>query len=174
MKVQLHRLALAGAFTITLIAASKAADPAGIWLVEQRNGIVRIGDCELIYANSRGNEVSAAPGTLCGVVVWLKEAIDPATGLPPVDANNTDPAKRGQPILGMQVIFDMRPSAVARRWDGRVYNMDDGRIYDGSLILEGESGLRVQGCFLFICRSEAWTRQPLSEPPSPARVQRAR
>lgn len=163
------RRVLAGLFAVMPVTTH--ADPIGTWLVEQRNGIVRVDDCGLIHGNGKIGAAAAPRGTLCGVVAWLKDAVDPATGLPPVDANNVDPAKRGQPLLGMQVIFDMRPGA-AGRWDGRVYNRDDGRLYEGSLILIGESDLRVQGCLLLVCRGEAWTRQPLPDPPG--RAQRAR
>ena len=174
MKVPMRSLALAGILGVAFATVCEAADPTGTWLVEHRDGIVRIDDCGLIHNHGGGGAASAAQGTLCGVVVWLKDPVDPATGQPPVDQHNADPAKRGQPLMGLQVIFDMRPSWIPGRWDGRVYNMDDGRIYDGNLILTGESDLRVQGCELLICRGEAWTRQPLPDPPAPSRAQRAR
>jgi uncharacterized protein (DUF2147 family) len=144
---------------------AEAADPTGTWLVAGQDAIVRIADCASLRAPA---ERPATPsGTLCGVVVWLKEPIDPATGKPRVDSLNVDPAKNGQPILGMQGIFDMRPSREPEQWEGRVYNIDDGKSYDGNIIMKSDNELYVQGCFMMFCRGEQWLRQDVPEPPKP-------
>jgi uncharacterized protein (DUF2147 family) len=167
---------------LTQLAATpaRAADPLGTWLVEDQNGIVQIGDCGALALPQAGVATPAAvqpasqpTNTLCGMVVWLRDPLDPATGKPPVDKNNVDPARRGLPILGLRVFFDMMPSSTPDRWDGRVYNIDDGKTYDGSLIMKGESALRIQGCLLFVCQGENWTRQPLPEPVKQAPAARA-
>jgi hypothetical protein len=145
---------------------AQAADPTGTWLVAGQDAIVRIADCASLRVPP---ERSGAPsGTLCGVVVWLKEPIDPATGKPRVDSLNVDPAKNGQPILGMQGIFDMRPSREPEQWEGRVYNIDDGKTYDGNVIMKSDNELYVQGCFMMFCRGEQWVRQDVPAPPKPA------
>jgi len=151
------------AAALVLIAAcapARAADIAGTWLNEDRDGIVRIDDCGAL----RG---TATNGTLCGVVVWIRDAVDPATGLPPVDRRNADPALRDRPILGLEVVSDMRPSSTPGRWDGRIYNIDDGKSYGGNLIAQGDT-LRVQGCVMLICQGETWTRAPLPAGAAPA------
>jgi uncharacterized protein (DUF2147 family) len=147
-----------------------AVDPIGTWINEDKDGIVQIGDCGML--------ASAAPsGTLCGNVVWLKTPIDPATGRPQADRHNIDPAHRGRPILGMQVISQMRPSGTPGRWEGRVYDLDSGKTYDGSLIVRSATQMRVQGCQFLICQGEEWMRQAIPDtaaPRSPAAQPRAR
>jgi uncharacterized protein (DUF2147 family) len=142
---------------------AQAADPTGTWLNEDKDGIIQIADC--------GVQAKAAPtGALCGVVVWMKNPIDAATGKPQADRNNVDPAKRSLPIMGMQVISQMLPSRTAGRWDGRVYDLDSGKTYDGSLIVKSATQMRVQGCQFFICQGEEWVRQAVPETPkTPAR-----
>jgi uncharacterized protein (DUF2147 family) len=149
---------------------AQSLNPTGTWFNENKDAIVQIGDCGVLAAG-------VPTGTLCGVVAWLERPIDPATGRPPTDRNNVDPAKRSQPLMGMQVISQMRPSATAGRWDGSVYSVDDGKTFDGSLIVRSETQMRVQGCVLIICRGEEWTRQALPEPvkpPTPGRPTNSR
>jgi uncharacterized protein (DUF2147 family) len=165
------RQAIAGlALTFVLAGGDRAhaADPTGTWLVEDRNGIVQIGDCGVLAQPGIPALPPSPPtGSLCGVIVWLKDPLDPATGKPPVDKNNADPAKRGVPMMGLKVFSDMAPSRAPDRWDGRVYNLDDGKTYDGSLIMQSDTALRIQGCLLFICQGENWTRQALPAPTAP-------
>jgi hypothetical protein len=45
------------------------------------------------------------------------------------------------------------------RWQGgRLYNPEDGRDYKGSLHLQSPTRLVVDGCVLFICRTQVWRR----------------
>lgn len=160
-------------------AAANAADATGTWLNEDQDAIVQIADCAtpVTPPGAPRSAAAAAPsgGALCGTVVWLKTPIDPATGAPATDKKNADPALRQRAILGMRGISNMRPTSTARRWDGRVYNIDDGKSYDGRMILKSESQLRVEGCMLLICQGETWTRTALPAPPaSPAGTAPAR
>jgi uncharacterized protein (DUF2147 family) len=135
---------------------AQSVTPNGTWLNEDKDAIVEIADC--------GAQAGGAPtNTLCGKVVWLKNPIDPKTGQPPVDKNNVDPAQRGRPIIGMQPISQMKPSSTPARWDGRVYDLDSGKTYDGSLIVKSATQMRVQGCLLLICQGEEWVRQAVPE-----------
>jgi uncharacterized protein (DUF2147 family) len=156
----------AGALALAcLVAPVQAADAIGTWLNEDRDGVVQIGDC--------GTLRKVAPtGSLCGVVVWIRDAVDAATGRPPVDKKNADPALRGRPIMGLQVISQMRPSKASNRWDGRIYNIDDGKTYTGTLTLKSEGQLRVEGCVAIVCSGETWTRQ--APPQRSAPVNRGR
>jgi uncharacterized protein (DUF2147 family) len=160
MKLKITALAVALLGFATSFA--QAADPNGTWLVAGQDAIVRIADCATLHA--RAGQSAAPSGMLCGTVVWLKEPIDPATGKPPVDSTNVDPAKKGQPIMGMQGIFDMRPASEPEQWDGRVYSIDDGKIYDGNIIMRGDNELYIQGCFMLLCRGEKWVRQDVPGP----------
>jgi uncharacterized protein (DUF2147 family) len=165
------------ALVLLPLAASfaKAADPVGTWLVAGQDAIVRIADCASPQASADQN--AAPTRTLCGTVVWLKEPMDPATGKPHVDGMNVDPAKKGQPVLGMQGVFDMHPAREPDQWDGRVYSIDDGKIYDGNIIMHSDNELYIQGCFMLFCRGEKWVRQDVPNLPraaAPAKQPQAR
>ena len=77
------------------IAPALAADAMGTWYTADKDSQVRITNCG---------------GALCGALVWLKEPNDPATGRPKTDKNNADASKRNRPLLGVQIVFGMRPS----------------------------------------------------------------
>ena len=173
-------LALLTALTGT---AAHAADAIGTWLNDDKDAIIQIADCAATITlpgtppPPRGTpqQPPAPPsGLLCGTVVWLKNPIDPATGGPQIDKKNQDPAQRGRQIFGMQGVTNMRPTTTAGKWDGRVYDIDNGKTYDGNMILKSDNELRVQGCVMLLCQGETWTRTalPASAPPagaSPAR-----
>jgi len=143
-----HALTAASAVTLFCLAAitpAMAGDPAGNWLTKDAEAKVTIAKC--------------GPA-LCGTIVGLKQPIDPETKRPKTDANNPDPAKRSRPVIGVQIIFDMKPSGTPDKWDGQVYNAEDGKTYSGSITLTGASTLDLKGCALggFICKSQTWTR----------------
>ena len=113
-----------------------AAEPTGEWLVAGKNAHIRIVDCA---------------GTLWGVVSWqLKPG-----GL---DAKNPDPAKRTRPTLGMPVLIDLK-AAGPNRWNGALYNSNNGKTYTGGITMVAPNLVRVRGCVLgFLCGGEEWTR----------------
>jgi len=144
--------------TLALVAtlantAAYAADPKGTWLNEDKDGIVQITDCG---------------SALCGSVVWVKDPLDPATGKPLTDKKNTDPALRGRPIMGLLIVSGMKQTSTASKWDGRIYSIDDGKTFDGNLIMKSDNEMRVQGCVMLICQGETWTRTTLPSPPAGA------
>lgn len=122
---------------------ASAEDPRGIWLVEDRDAKI---------------QVSACDSFLCGTIVWIKDPIDPTTARPWLDKNNIDSSKSDRPLLGLAIVSDMKPSETPGRWTGHVYSIDRGRNFDGSLTLLNPTTLKVEGCLLFICQSEIWTR----------------
>ena len=133
---------------IILLGASApalAADPLGKWLTQENKATVAISHCG---------------DALCGTIVALKEPNDPATGKPKTDINNPDAAKRGRPVIGVQIVFDMKPSGKPDAWDGQVYNAEDGKTYTGSITLTSATTLDLKGCALagLICKTQTWTR----------------
>src|ERR1700752_3162294 len=98
-------LMLGGSFT-----ASLAADPTGTWITEGGTATVRIAGCA---------------AALCGTIIPLKEPNDPATGRPKTDKHNPDASKRDRPVIGIQIVFGMKPSGTADKWSGQVYNAED-------------------------------------------------
>ena len=135
--------ALALALTI-LIAASAAAhaSPVGLW---------RAKDGAQIRVSSCGKQ------KLCGFIATTSQRIDPATGKAPVDKNNPDPAKRKRPLVGVEILIGMAPSAPGE-WSGRLYNDDDGKTYDGKLKELGPREIRIEGCAGALCGGQELAR----------------
>ena len=140
---KLRALLLASAFVSASAVSSLAADPAGTWLTEEAKATVRVSDCG---------------GALCATIIALKEPNDPRTGRPKTDVHNVDESKRNRPIVGVQILIGLRPQG-ANKWAGQVYNPEDGKTYDASVVLEDSNHLKVQGCVLFICKGNTWTRK---------------
>ncbi len=87
--------------------------------------------------------------TLCGVLVWLSE--------PANDINNPDPTMRSRPLLGSKVLYDLKPARKSGQWKGRLYNAENGKVYKGSVTVNGDE-LDMMGCVLIFCDMEVWTR----------------
>ena len=110
--------------------------PTGEWLVADRVARIKIVDCS---------------GHLWGVVAW--EARPGGT-----DIRNPDPQLRSRPTLGMPILLDMTPTK-PNKWEGHVYNSQNGKTYSASITLSDPNTLRIQGCVLgFLCGGESWTR----------------
>jgi uncharacterized protein (DUF2147 family) len=141
----LRRSAIAATILVSSLTASPAADPAGNWLTENGAATVRLASC--------GAE-------LCGTIIALKEPNDPATGRPKTDKHNPDASQRNRPVIGIQIVFGMKPSGTPDKWSGQVYNVEDGKTYSGNLTLQGARSLKLEGCVLggLICKGQMWTR----------------
>jgi uncharacterized protein (DUF2147 family) len=138
-------------FIMAILTALFAAAPAngqtggevsGIWLTQAGDAKVRVSKCS---------------GGICGVVVWLREPINPATGKPHVDDKNPNPALANRPMIGLALFSGMRPSG-PNRWSGQIYNADDGRSYASNISVSGPDSLTVEGCVGVFCGGETWTR----------------
>ena len=134
--------------------ARSPTGPTGEWLVAKQVARIKIADCD---------------GRLWGVVAWEAQPGG-------VDKKNPDPNLRSRPTLGMPILLGMTPSK-DNRWDGQIYNSEDGHTYSANITMVDPNTLRVQGCFLgFLCGGENWTRfetadvtastQRLSKPPA--------
>lgn len=135
------RLILALSVAI-LFAGAAHASPVGLWRAKD-GAQIRITPC--------------GKGHLCGFLAATSKRVDPATGKPPVDRNNPDPAKRNRPLAGIEILIGMAPSA-AGVWSGQLYNDDDGRIYDGKLKELGPHEIRIEGCAGALCGGQELTR----------------
>lgn len=144
-----------GGLLLALAGAGQASIPddpslAGTWLVEDRDATVMIYPCGTDF---------------CGRITWLREPLFPADdepwlrGKPKTDRNNPVEAKRSTPILGMQVLWGLKPDGAG--WgDGHLYDPESGRTYRctaklltaSRLQLHGYVGIRLFG------RSTVWTR----------------
>lgn len=132
-------------FAILIASPAFAASPKGDWLVEDKTAIIRIDSCG---------------SALCGTVVWTKKQGG-------IDENNPDPAKRSRPIMGLQLLMSMKPASDGR-WNGDIYNPENGKTYTSRMWLKSDDMIRVEGCVLgFLCGGQDWTRTtaPASAPP---------
>lgn len=122
--------------------AQAGGEASGIWLTQAGDAKVRVSKCG---------------GGICGVVVWLRTPIDPATGKPAVDDKNPNPALARRPMIGLPLFSGMQASG-ANRWSGQIYNADDGDSYVSNVSVSGPDTLRVEGCVGALCGSETWSR----------------
>jgi uncharacterized protein (DUF2147 family) len=137
-------LAIAALMALTPVKAQNAAagSPDGVWLTQAGDAKIRVSRCS---------------GGICGVIVWLKEPIDPLTGKPQVDDKNPNPARAKRPIIGLSLFSGMRPAG-PNQWSGQIYNADDGKTYASKVSVTGPATLKVEGCVGALCGSEDWSR----------------
>lgn len=137
-------LAIAALMALTPVKAQNAAagSPDGVWLTQAGDAKIRVSRCS---------------GGICGVIVWLKEPIDPLTGKPQVDDKNPNPARAKRPIIGLSLFSGMRPAG-PNQWSGQIYNADDGKTYASKVSVTGPAMLKVEGCVGALCGSEDWSR----------------
>ena len=127
---------------VTLAAAvSASADPMGLWRADD-GGTLRIARCGQ---------------ALCATIVTVIPANDPDTGRPMTDKFNPDPVKAKRPLIGVQVLFGLQPNGPGK-WKGQLYNADDGMTYEGHLIEQSPTSIRIEGCSLGICGGEDLAR----------------
>jgi uncharacterized protein (DUF2147 family) len=134
--------------------AAPAADPRGIWFVEDKTAQIEIEGCN---------------GALWGIVVWERNAGH--------DAQNPDPNLRGRPTLGMPILLGMRPAAAGPGgaiWRGHIYNARDGSTYEANIKPVDADTLHLEGCVLggLFCGGQNWARvkAPGNPPKSAAEV----
>lgn len=122
--------------------AQASGDATGVWLTQAGDAKVRVGKCG---------------GGICGVIVWLRDPIDPATEKPQVDDKNPNPSLKRRPIIGLPLFSGMQPSG-PNQWSGQIYNADDGSSYASHVSVSGPDTLKVEGCVGPLCGGETWTR----------------
>ena len=124
------------------VAHAESADASGTWLTQAGDARVKISKCG---------------GGICGVVVWLREPHDTATGQPATDSKNPNPALAKRSMIGLPLFSGMQPAGPSK-WSGRIYNADDGSTYASSITVTSAETLRVEGCVGALCGGETWTR----------------
>jgi uncharacterized protein (DUF2147 family) len=122
--------------------AQADGDVSGIWLTQAGDAKVRVSRCGR---------------AICGVVFWLKDPINRATGKPEIDDKNPNPSLAKRPMIGLSLFAGMRAAGL-NKWSGTIYNADDGKSYASNITLSGPDALRVEGCVGAFCGGETWTR----------------
>jgi uncharacterized protein (DUF2147 family) len=141
----MKRLTLLVMFLILTCGTGFAAEPIGDWQVEDGSAHIRIVICR---------------GALWGVIGWEKT--------PGKDTENPDPVKRSRPTLGLPILIDMKPAA-SGKWEGQIYNAQNGKMYKANVTLQSDNALKVQGCVFggLFCGGETWTRVTGVSGPTP-------
>ena len=124
------------------VRAQSAAEPSGVWQTQAGDARVKVSKCG---------------GGLCGVIVSVRDKIDPATGKPAVDDKNPNPALKSRSMVGLTLFSGMKPAG-PNKWSGKIYNADDGSTYASNVSVTSPDVLRVEGCVGPICGGENWTR----------------
>jgi uncharacterized protein (DUF2147 family) len=140
------RLAFLAALAALTPGPVLAADPVeGLWLISTGRAKVLIQPCE------------GQPAKLCGRITWLKTLVGD-DGKPRHDQENPDPARRNDPLMGLQMIRDFRNVSPGRWTGGKVYDPNTGKTYDAKMRLNPDGTLKLEGCVLIVCRAQTWTR----------------
>jgi len=114
------------------LAAADTASPASIegrWVNPTKSVIIDVAPCG---------------EAMCGTVVWA-------------DAQARQDAKKGTPeLIGTQLLKDLQPKGAT--WEGKLFVPDRGLHVEARLQPEGSGELKVSGCEIGICESQAWAR----------------
>lgn len=136
--MKLARLTLLAALCAlaTPALAQDATRVAGTW--QSQSGITRV-------------KVTPCGAGLCAHVVWQRT--------PSKDVHNTDPAKRERPVVGLQLVSNMKPVG-PNEWSGSIYNYEDGQTYSGKVKVVNANAIEIGGCVMggMICQSKTWTK----------------
>src|SRR5476651_2586347 len=115
----MKRLFASAAIVALASGTAFAADPSpiGDWLVKDGYAQIRIDICA---------------GRLWGIVAWEKT--------PGIDKENPDPAKKSRLTLGMPIILGFAPTR-PNRWEGEIYNSENGKLYSANVSMADENTL---------------------------------
>ncbi len=121
-----------------LLTSPAFADATGDWNTGDEGVVVRIEAC--------------GTDTICGRIASVP-------GPAQRDVRNPDPAKRGQPIIGLEVLIDLKKGSNGS-WVGTSYNAEIGQTFSAKVTQTGEDALEVEGCAPGggSCGKETWTR----------------
>lgn len=116
--------------------AQKAEDAFGIWLNPENGTNIEMYKC--------------APG-LCAKIVKIKDAQK-------TDDKNPDAGKRNQPIIGLVIMADGKKSG-DNKWQGSLYNRENGKSYSGAITVKNKEAIELSGCVAAVlCKTVTWTR----------------
>jgi uncharacterized protein (DUF2147 family) len=128
-------------------AAAQTGDATGRWLTENGKGVIAIAPCG---------------DSLCGRIEWMKPPADAKPGAIPRDTHNPDPARRQQPMCGLQIIYGFHhDGGDPKRWvEGKIYDPESGDTYHANITLQDANHLRLRGYIgiSLLGESQTWTR----------------
>ena len=160
MRIHQATLAIACLLAASPVLADELKQgPSGEWATQGYSARVRVAPC---------------PGdttALCGEIVWLWNPLDD-DGTQLRDSHNPKADLRQRPLIGLHILSSVRRDTTFKtiRWVGTIYDPESGRTYRATLTRSSDDILEVEGCVLFVCRSQTW-RRAASLCPSPAAPQ---
>ena len=93
---------------------------------------------------------------LCGYLNWFAN-LERQPERDHIDHSNPDPALRGQPLLGIRLLWGFTRDD--GKWeDGRIYRPRNGAVYHAEIREIGADAIEIKGCKLLFCRRQVWTR----------------
>lgn len=130
------RYILPAALALLATPALAATPIHGRYVTEDGAGIVTVAPC--------GSSV-------CGrLTTILRKRPDAAE----TDVNNSDPALRSRPILGIPILSGF--SDQGKDWRGKIYDPRNGKTYKSIVARNPNGSLNVKGCIAFFCQSQVW------------------
>jgi uncharacterized protein (DUF2147 family) len=70
-------------------------------------------------------------------------------------------ANRDRPIRDMVILWGLEPDGTGKWSGGHVLDPENGKTYRSKLALrDGGRTLDMSGCIAFLCRTQAWSREP--------------
>lgn len=141
MKKILATALLVVGLPVTASAALADSHATGVWRMANGKVTVRLAPCG---------------GNLCGTVIGLKKPLD-KQGKPKLDKENPNAALRQRPVIGLMILSNLKPAGEGR-WNGTIYNPDDGNTYKSKLRLQSADTMKVEGCVSVFCKSMKFIR----------------
>ena len=133
------RFLLTAMFLFIPLSSPLAQDISGFWLTENERAVIEINPCD------RG---------LCGSIYWIIE------GGMQFDEKNPDPARRQDPMCGLEIMWGFNQERSGAWENGRIYKADDGDTYKAKMRMQDDGTLKLRGYvgFSLFGSSQVWTR----------------
>lgn len=96
----------------------------------------------IIEITSDANQLSARVMALDAPTFEAGEEGVPI-GEPRVDVHNPDPALRGRPVLGLELLSGY--TFTGKRWEGKIYDPESGNTYSSRMHVDKQGNLAMRG-----------------------------
>lgn len=129
------------------------------------------------WQTQQGTEITIEPcdGGYCGRLTWIvipkensTECLKDKTvfGTLMMDYSNPDKALQTRPIVGLEMM-KLQATADPGMFNGQIYNLQDGKTYDGQIqVIDGDTLRLGNGCAFNVCVvSQDWPRVPVRDGP---------
>jgi uncharacterized protein (DUF2147 family) len=117
----------------------------GVWLFKQRGTNI---------------EIYKKGDAYFGKIVDMMPSVNKETGKPFTDDNNPDKRKRSQPLLGLEIISNLRREKDNCWQNGKLYDPSHGKEFDCMIELIDKNNLKITGYWgwTYVGKSFVWTR----------------